>query len=142
MGSQHLHEVPKRSSSSTSTHHTGGMASQPKCPACKKAPASSAHKCPSCLTRAYCSAACLEGGKRLHRKECAKLAFETFEKCCGTVTALCRLMTAQGRYEDVHAHFEPLLRMGETGLGYKVPDLEVRQAWTGNQASEWSGPSG
>lgn len=55
------------------------MPTQPKCAACKKAPASVDHLCPNCLTRAYCSAACLDAGKRTHnRKECPKLAFTMF----------------------------------------------------------------
>lgn len=50
-----------------------------KCSACKQlAVVNKQHLYPNCLQRAYCSAACVEAGKKAHRKECPDLAFGAF----------------------------------------------------------------
>lgn len=101
----------------------------PQCPACKRAPVSKQHMCPSCLSRAWCSARCLEEGKRTHRsKECLRQAWATFSQQCETRQSICEALFEAGKFEEADKGFEKLIPVAEMGLLYKGADVEVR-AW-------------
>lgn len=102
--------------------------SQPKCLACKQAAAKSDHLCPGCLVRAYCSAACLDAAKRPHRKECARLAFATFNQALADgLEDRCNALVNAGQHEEAEREYARLLRVGEVGLLHRGEAVEVRK---------------
>lgn len=99
---------------------------QRKCPACKKAPASSAHLCPNCVTRAYCSPACRDSpaSKKHHRKECPKLAFAAFNTLqADEESPRCTALFKAGRFEEAERENTRVLRVGEIGLLHHEGEL-------------------
>lgn len=101
---------------------------QPKCPTCKQQAAPDRYLCPCCEVRAYCSDACIEAGKRNHRKECARLAFSTFnKKLADGAEERGKSLVNAGQYEIAEAEYVRLLRIGEMGLLHRGEEIEVRK---------------
>lgn len=101
-----------------------------KCPGCRRALVrDTRHSCKACLSRAYCSSACLETARREHRaRECPSRAYTLFCQASGPVGAACNeLATVQGRHRKALDGWEQLITVGEMGLvGARARGLNVR----------------
>jgi hypothetical protein len=93
----------------------------PTCPACRKVPVNKEHTCPSCMARAYCSAPCLEAGKRFHRKECPKMALDLLWSSHELRSRVLKGLAEGGRPEEANRGYELVLKVAEMGLNYKPP---------------------
>lgn len=83
---------------------------------------------PHCLVRAYWSAACLDAGKRPHRKECARLAFTTFHKALANgLEGWCNALVNAVQHEEADREDARLLHVGEMELLHRGKEVDVRK---------------